>query len=75
MKVYVDGKKELTYKSDNGYEGVLYGESSMRIFSPDGKEVMHTYFRAANTLEELKEIVDTMPEFMESLDNMMKSHK
>ena len=67
MKEYVHGKNEITYKSDNGYEGVLYGTSSMKIYDPNGIEIMHTYFRAVNTLEELKEIVDTMPEFWEKL--------
>lgn len=59
--------ENITYRSDNGYSGVLYGKSSMKIYGPDGKEVLHTYFRAVNTLQELKEIVDTMPEFLEKL--------
>ena len=61
----------IEYTSDNGYHGVLCGVSTMIIYDPGGKEVVHTYFRSANTLEELQEIVDTMPEFMESLDRMM----
>jgi len=72
MKVYISvDRKGIEYTSDNGYRGVLCGESTMIIYDPGGKEVVHTYFRAANTLEELREIVDTMPEFMESLNRMM----
>lgn len=76
MRVYISGdRKEIEYTSDNGYRGRMYGISSMRICDPDGKEVFHTHFRAANTLEELREIVDTMPEFLETLNRMMKDYK
>lgn len=69
MKYNFTGEN-ITYRSDNGYSGVLYGKSSMKIYDPNGIEIMHTYFRAANTLQELKEIVDTMPEFLEKLKLM-----
>lgn len=62
----------IEYKSENGYVGVLYGESSMVILDAAGKEIMHTGHRTPNTLEELKEIVDTMPEFMETLNRMIE---
>ena len=73
MKVFIsaDGK-EIDYTSDNGYRGKLYGESSMMIWDPCGKEVMHTFFRTPNTLEELQEVVDTMPEFMKTLNEMLE---
>jgi len=58
----------IEYTSENGYSGKLYGHSSMSIFNADGKEVMHTGSRKPNTFEELKEAVDTYPEFMEALD-------
>ena len=51
----------ITYKSENGYTGMLYGESSMRIIDPYGKEVLHTGFRIIATEEELKEFVDDFP--------------
>lgn len=51
----------ITYKSENGYTGMLYGESSMRIIDPYGKEVLHTGFRTIATEEELKEFVDDFP--------------
>lgn len=57
----------IEYTSENGYSGKLYGKSSMSIFDKDGKEVMHTGSRTPNTLEELKEVVDRFPAFMEML--------
>ena len=60
----------IEYKSDNGYLGILYGKSSMAILDPDGKLVLHTAERTPNTLEELKETVDTMPEFMARLEKI-----
>ena len=59
------GEEGIEYKSENGYSGSLYGKKSMRIYDRNGIEVLHTGFRCVNTLEELKEIVDEMPEFME----------
>ena len=50
----------IKYVSErNGYSGVLYGESSMVIYDPKCYEVLHTRFRAGDTLEYLKEVVDT----------------
>lgn len=54
---------EVEYKSENGYSGRLYGKSSMSIYNPQGEEVLHTSCRALQTLEELKEAVDTFPTF------------
>lgn len=64
-------KKPIKYKSENGYSGVLYGKSSMAIYNPEGREVFHTGFRrkSINSLKELKEHVDTFPEFEEMLRN------
>lgn len=50
------------YKSENGYSGALYGESTMSIFDRTGREVLHTGFRNINTLEELIEEVEHFPE-------------
>lgn len=62
----------IKYKSPNGYSGALYGESSMSIYNPDGKEVLHTGFRRKeiNSLDALKEQVDTYPEF----EKMLQRH-
>lgn len=50
----------IKYVSErNGYSGVLYGRSSMSIYDQQGHEVIHTGFRAGNTLEYLKVVVDT----------------
>lgn len=58
----------MTYKSPNGYTGVIYGKSSLAIFNEQGHEVMHTGFRAIHTMEELKDNVDRFPEFMRILE-------
>lgn len=64
----------IKYTSENGYSGALYGESSMSIYNPDGKEVFHTGFRRKeiNSLEALKEHVDTFPEFQKMLSSKVK---
>lgn len=59
---------KIEYKSDNGYTGVLYGESSFSVYDESGKEVMHTGSRNINTYEELKEQVDEFPKFMAILE-------
>ena len=67
--------KTIEYTSPNGYRGVLYGKSSMSIYGPIGKVVIHTGHRTPNTLEELKKQVDEMPEFMELLIGMAQDYK
>ena len=57
----------IKYTSPNGYTGVMGGVSSMAVYDKDGKEAFHTGFRSLNTEEELKEFVDSFPEFMEML--------
>lgn len=63
----------IKYTSDNGYTGVLYGQSSLSIYNPDGTESMHTGFRNINTYEELVRIVDEHPKFMEMLRKVAES--
>ena len=59
----------ITYTSDNGYTGKLYGKTSMVIFeTKTGEERLHTGFRRTNTLEELKEQVEDFPNFLKSLE-------
>lgn len=55
------------YKSENGYSGALYGESTMSIYDRTGREVLHTGFREINTLEELIEEVEHFPEFVKAV--------
>lgn len=59
---------KIDYTSPNGYRGVLYGKSSMRIYDPEGNEIVHTSSRIPNTSEELKEVVEKMPELNKTLD-------
>ena len=68
-------RERIEYKSENGYSGSLYGRMSMRIYDKNGNEILHTGFRAVNTLEELKEVVDSMPEFMEAMNKCFKGGK
>lgn len=51
----------ISYESKNGYKGILYGESSIVIYDPDGKLVFQTGCRTINTEEELKAEVDSWP--------------
>lgn len=55
----------IEYESENGYKGVLYGKSSMSIYDKDGNERLHTGFRNVNTLEELKEVVESAQKTMD----------
>lgn len=63
-------KEDIIIKHPNGYSGRLYGKSSMLIFSPEGKEVLHTGFRSINTQKELYDMLETYPEFMKLLSNI-----
>ena len=59
----------IEYKSNNGYTGRMYGESSLSIFETEsGKEVFHTGFRNCNNLDDLQELVDGFPTFMRLLN-------
>ena len=63
--------KPITYTSDNGFTGTLYGFSSLSITDRDGNEKMHTGFRSINTTEELKTFVDAFPETLKQLNNIL----
>jgi hypothetical protein len=52
------------YKHPNGYSAKLYGKSSMSVFY-EGREVLHTGFRNANTEAEVMEVLDTMGQLLE----------
>ena len=65
---------KIEYTSQNGYRGVLYGKSSMVIYYPDGKEAIHTGNRTPQTLSELMNVVDEMPDFMEMLARFGSTH-
>ena len=65
----------IKYTSDNGYTGVLYGQSSLAIYNPDGTESMHTGYRNINTYDELVKIVDEHPKFIEMLRRVTESEE
>lgn len=60
-----ENAKKVTHP--NGYSAVLYGEKSMSIYNPEGREVLHTFSRNTNAEEEVFEHLETMPEFLETL--------
>ncbi|HAV89730.1 MAG TPA: hypothetical protein DCW44_00410 [Eubacterium sp.] len=62
MKNYIHYKNEET-----GYEGYLYGESSLVIKNEKIGYYMHTGSRSINTFEELKKQVDEAPKFFETI--------
>ncbi len=67
---------EIRVKHPNGYSGVLYGKSSMLIFGPDGKEVLHTGFRNPdiNNAKALYKQLEEMPEFIKVLFEGIERH-
>lgn len=63
----------IVYQSSNGYKGMLYGESSMSIYGPDGARIFDTKFRNINTLEELQDFVDNYDTMRGSLRDLYKN--
>lgn len=60
-------KPTIKYTSPNGYTGILYGESSLAVFKPDGTESLHTGRRNIETYEELVKLVDDHPNLLKIL--------
>lgn len=58
-----------TYTHENGYSAVLYGKTSMSVYH-NGKEVLHTGSRNANTEAEVKEMLTEMPEFLSDISDI-----
>lgn len=66
----------IEYKSNNGYEGRMYGESSLSIIeTASGKEVFHTGFRKCNSLKEFHKQVDDFPKFLAAISRMKDDAK
>jgi len=59
--------RDIAYKGDNGYTGVMYGKSSFAVYDRDGVEVLHTSLRGFNSEFELRRQVDGFPEFIKLL--------
>lgn len=55
----------------NGYFGILYGGSSMSLYDEDGHEILHTGSRNIDTEEELYELLDGMPKFVEVMADIV----
>lgn len=64
---------KIEYTSPNDYRGVLYGTSSMSIYDSTGTEVLHTGSRVVNNLEELKTVVEQMPELSKQLEKLLST--
>lgn len=61
----------IKYRSNNGYTGRMYGESSLAIYETEsGKEVFHTGFRRCNNLKELRKQVEEFPKFLDAISRM-----
>lgn len=69
MEKYIHYKNEET-----GYEGYLYGESSLVLKNYELGHYMHTGSRNINTYDELKELVDSEPIFVKTI-NFRKFNK
>lgn len=65
-KVYRE-RGQIMVEHENGYYGVLYGKRQLAIFKGN-QEVLHAFNRAIDTAEELGEMLETMPEFLEMLE-------
>ena len=66
---------EIKYTHENGYTGILYGESSLAIYDKTGKMKMHTGSRNINTREELIDLLDNYPSFLEAMDKIAEDLK
>ena len=64
-------KNQIMVEHKNGFYGCLYGKSSMSIFK-NNKEVLHTGSRTPNTPEELYDVLETMPQFLEMVEQLKK---
>jgi hypothetical protein len=61
--------KNIHYKNkETGFEGTLYGESSLVIKNEKIGYYMHTGSRNINTYDELKELVDSEPRFIKTIN-------
>lgn len=61
-------KTRVYQNTFNGYFVVLYGKSSMKVVSPEGKGVFHTESRTVNTEDEVAEMLENFPEFLKEID-------
>lgn len=59
--------KNITYTSDKGYIGTLYGTSSLSVRNSDGEELFHTGSRNIHTFSELVAFVNSFPDFYETI--------
>lgn len=60
----------IKVKHENGYSGVLYGESSLSVYNPDGTEVLHTGFRKVNTEQELYDLLERVAELWSQMSTI-----
>lgn len=57
---------------DNGYDGVLIPNHSMTIRFK-GERVLATYSPAPKNYDELMDVLETMPQFMDMLNEQVKN--
>lgn len=61
-------KTRVYQNTVNGYYAVLYSKSSMKVVSPEGKEVFHTDSRTVNTEDEVVEMLENFPRFLKEIN-------
>ena len=54
------------HRHKNGYIARLYGKSSLSVYF-NGKEVLHTGYRNVHTEDEVMEMLEDMPNFIEKI--------
>jgi len=59
--------EKKTIEHPNGFKAVLYGKRSMSIYTPEGRECLHTGSRSPQTEEQVMECLEEMPELLETL--------
>ncbi len=61
-------KERMVYHSNNGYTGVLIPECSLIVKDQGGNIILHSGSPECKTKDDLKQLVDTFPEFREMLE-------
>lgn len=61
-------KTRVYQNTFNGYFAVLYGRSSMSVRTAEDKEVFHTENRNVNTDDEVMEMLEGFPQFLNEIN-------
>ena len=61
-------REKMMYLANNGYTGILVTGSSLIVKDKNKNIVLHIESPECKTREDLKQLVDTLPEFREMLE-------